>query len=399
LSESLTFCRHKELDARRLISVSEESLLKQFKFERILSRREQKDKEDNTMKNWNWKIWTLTVFLAVIGVGIMSQKAASQSKESAKVFYKGKTLKFVVPVAPGGTYDLWARALAPHLEKHTGAKVIVENTPGAAGLVGSAQLYSLTKPDGLTISVQLVSGLWLVDMLGIGSAKFDLDKFTYIGRIDVVWRYLFASKASGFKSIGDMQKATKSIRFGCTDKTSASGMDISIMSEVFGLKSKIIPGFKGSKEYMMAVIAGRELDAVSASLAGYEDYVQKGDLIMVAVQGNKRFPAYPRVPTVSETSVPNPEGKKLLELLEILTKAGRMVIAPPGLPEDRRLFLDKALVASLKEPALIDWAKKSDLEPTPLSGNECKALMNRLSEIVPKAEKPKYQRLLSEKYF
>jgi tripartite-type tricarboxylate transporter receptor subunit TctC len=344
-------------------------------------------------------MWIQAVILGVISVGILSQNAVSQPKGTAETFYKGKTLKFIVPVAPGGTYDLWVRALAPHLEKHTGAKLLVENTPGAGGLVGSAQLYSLTKPDGLTISVQLMTGLVLADMLEIEAAKFDLDKFTYIGRIDVIWRILFASKASGFQSIGDMQKAAKTIRFGCTDKTSASGVDISIMSEVFGLKSKIIPGFKGSKEYMLAVIAGRELDAVSASLAGYEDYVQKGDLTMVAVQGLKRFPAYPRVPTVSETPISNPEGKKLLELLNILNESGRMVLGPPGLPVDRRLFLDKALAESLKEPALIEWAKKNDLEPASLSGDKCKTLMNRLSEIVPKSEKPKYKHLLNEKYF
>ena len=122
-------------------------------------------------------------------------------------------------------------------------------------------------------------------------------------------------------------------------------------------------------------------------------------MVMVAVQGSKRFPSYPRVPTVSETPIPNPEGKKYLELLNVLNESGRMVIGPPGLPEDRRLFLDQALMQSLKEPALIEWAKKSDLQPAPLSGNACKALMNRLSEIVPKSEKSKYKHLLSEKYF
>jgi len=351
------------------------------------------------MKNWDKKLGMLSAVLAVIFVGFLFQQAWAQPKGPAEAFYKGKTLKFIVSVAPGGTFDLWVRALAPHLEKHTGTKVLVENVPGAGGLVGGAQLYSLTKPDGLTIGVQLMSGLVLAETLELEAAKFDLDKFTYVGRIDVVWRVLFASKASGFKSIEDMKKATKTIRWGVTDKTSASGVDISIMSEAFGLKSKIIPGFKGSKEYMLAVIAGRELDAVSASLAGYEDYVQKGDLTMVAVQGNNRFPSYPRVLTVSETPVSNPEGKRLLELLNILNESGRVVLAPPGVPEDRRLFLDKALEASLKEPGLLDWARKNGLEAAPLSGDKCKALMNRLSEIVPKAEKPKFKHLISEKYF
>lgn len=350
------------------------------------------------MKNWK-RLWILSVILVVISLGITDQKVCSQTKENAETFYKGKTIKFIVPVAPGGTYDLWARALAPHLEKHTGTRMIVENIPGAGGLVSAAQLYSLTKPDGLTIGVQLMTGLVLADMLELKTARFELDKFTYIGRIDVVWRVFFASKTSRFKSIGDMQKAAKPIRLGATEKTSASAVDISIMSEVFGLKSKIIPGFKGSQEYMLAVVAGRELDAVSASLAGYEDYVQKGDLVMVAVQGNKRFPNYPHVPTVLETPTVAPDGKKLLDLLYILGESGRMILAPPGVPEDRRLYLEKALLESLKEPALLDWANKNDLNPAPLSGDKCKDLIDRLMEIVPKAERPKYKHMLTEKYF
>ena len=86
---------------------------------------------------------------------------------------------------------------------------------------------------------------------------------------------------------------------------------------------------------------------------------------MVAVQGNKRFAAYPRVPTVSETPVSNPEGKKLLELLNILNESGRMVHGPPGVPKTGASFWIKPWKQSLKEPALIDWAKKNDLRTMP----------------------------------
>jgi tripartite-type tricarboxylate transporter receptor subunit TctC len=358
------------------------------------------NKEGCRMKTWNRRICLLTIVVTIIFIAITFRSAGAQGKSSPDAFYKGKNIKFIVPVAPGGAMDLWIRALAPHLEKHTGARILVENVPGAGGLVGSAQLYSTTKPDGLTISVQQMTGLMLADILEMEAAtKFDLDKFSYIGRLDVIYRTFFASKTSGFKTIADMQKATKPIRFGVTDKTSASGVDMSIMAEAFGLKAKIIPGFKGSKEYLQAVIAGRELDSSSASIAGFEDYVKSGDLVMVAVQGSKRFPAYPKVATVSETAFAKPEGKKLMELLNALNEPGRMIIGPPGLPEDRRLFLDNALIKSMKEPALIDWAKKNELEVSPLPGDKCKALINRLSELVPKAEKPIYKHLLTEKYF
>ena len=351
------------------------------------------------MQNWK-KISILTLILAMIFVGITDQKAASQTRGDVETFYKGKTIKFNIPWAPGGNADIWGRALVPHLEKHTGAKVIVENVPGAGGLVGGAQLYSLTKPDGLTISIQLLTGLMLAEMLGLETARFELNKFTYIGRIDLAWRFLLASRVSGFKSIGDMQKSAKPIRFGVTEKISPSAADIAIMSEALGLKSKIIPGYKATVEYVLAAVAGRELDAISSIIVGCEDYVEKGDLTMVLVQGNKRSPDYPHVPAISELPILNPEGKKLIEFLNALGEAGRLVIlAPPGVPEERRIFLDMALINSLREPALLDWAKKNKAEPSPLSGNECKALVDRLTDIVPKAERPKFKHILTEKYF
>ena len=351
------------------------------------------------MKKGKKKVWILASILALIYVGIAYQNVASQTKENVETFYKGKTIKFLVPFAPGGAVDLWVRALAPYLEKHTGSRILVENIPGAGGLVGSAQLYSLTKPDGLTIGVQFVTGLVLAEMLELEGAKFEFDKFTYIGRIDVIWRILFASKASGFKSIEDMQKAVKPIRFGVTDKSSASAVDIAIMSEAFSLKSKIIPGYKGSREYMLAVAAGRELDGASAQLIGFEDYVEKGDIVMVAVQGPKRFPNFPRVPTVSETPITKRRLRNCSIYSMFSARTGRVVLAPPGLPEEKRLFLEKALIESLKEPALVDWAKKNDLEPSPLLGNGCKALVYQLSEIIPKAERPKFKYILTEKFY
>ena len=76
-----------------------------------------------------------------------------------------------------------------------------------------------------------------------------------------------------------------------------------------------------------------------------------------------------------------------------------MIVAPPGLPEANRLFLENALSASLKEPGLVDWAKKWRYNINPLSGKECKELVVRLMEIVPKAERPKFKHLVTEKYF
>jgi len=342
--------------------------------------------------------WTLILVLAIVLIGSSSQKATAQAAGEGEAFYKGATLRLIDPHAPGGSYDQWVRALAPHMKKHTGANVVVENMGGASGLMGGAHLYSVAKPDGLTVMILPMPGMIVSDMLEFKEVKYELEKFTYIGRVEVMTRGFFASKASGFTSVADMQKSTKVIRFGSVDPTSQSSLDASLISEGFGLKSKIIPGYKGSKEYMLALMAGREVDAAVTTFTGYDTNVKRGELSLMAMMGKKRHPDFPETPAILEIPA-SPEGKKLLELLSILVESGRMIVGPPGLPEANRLFLENALSASLKEPALMDWAQKLGYNVNPLSAKECKELVLRLMEIIPKAERPKFKHLVTEKYF
>ncbi len=345
------------------------------------------------------RTWILTLISAIFFIGISSHQAIAQKKDEGASFYKGATLRLIDPHAPGGSYDQWVRALAPHMKKHTGANVVVENMGGASGLVGGAYIHSRAKPDGLTIMILPMPGMIVSDMLEFKEVKYELEKLNYIGRVEVMTRGFFASKASGFKSVADMRKATKVIRFGSVDPTSQSSVDSSMISEAFGLKSKIIPGYKGSKEYMLALIAGREVDSAVTTFTGYDTYVKQGEMSLIAMLGKKRHPDFPEIPFLFETPGLNQEGKKLLELLSILVESGRMIVAPPGIPEVRRLFLEKALSASLKEPALMDWAKNIGYSINPLYGRECKELVVRLMEIVPKEERPKIKHLVTEKYF
>lgn len=338
----------------------------------------------------------IVIVLGLLGVG--GREVIAQQK-TVGAFYKGASMRLIVPNAPGGAYDIWARALAPYLAKHTGARVIVENMPGAGGLVGGGYLFSLAKPDGLTMGILPVSGMALSEMLEYAAVKYELDKFTYIGRIEVMQKAVFASKASGYKTIADMQKSPKVIRFGTVDPTSQSAIEEAILAEAFGLKAKIIPGYKGNKDYTLAVISGRELDAASTSLNfSEEEYVKKGDLTLVAVHGKKRRPDFPNTPAVME--IPSgAEGKKLLDLLVSLVEGGRMILAPPGVPEEKRLFLEKALSTTLKEPALVEWARKGGFNISPLLGKECKQLIAQIRAVVPKAERAKFKHLMTQKYY
>jgi tripartite-type tricarboxylate transporter receptor subunit TctC len=342
------------------------------------------------------RIWLVAVL--IIGwVGIDTMEIRAQ-QTPAEQFYKSATIKFIVPY-DAGDYDIFARMLAPSLEKHTGAKVLVENMPGASGLVGGGYLYNLAKPDGLTIGIMPVTGMVVSEMLGVGGVKYEMDKFTYIGRVAVEHRAVFASKASGIKSIEDMQKAPKTIRFGTTNFTAHSAVNVSLLIEAFGLKAKIIPGYKGNQEYILAVMAGRELDAMDTSLLAYEEEGKREALNLVAISGKHRFHGYPDVPTVMETPSLKPEGKKYIDLINALHDLNRMILAPPGVSDDKRVFLEKAVSASLKEQAVLDLAKKYGFNLSHLNSKESKELISKLIQIVPSSERSRFKYIMTEKYY
>jgi len=346
------------------------------------------------MSKWLMRCLFLGLILALVFAGCAKGPPAVAPQE----FYKGATLNFIVPYAPGGTYDLWARGLQPYLSKYTGATVIVTNMEGAAGLVGGGYLYNSAKADGLTIGILPMPGMVMNEMLGAEGVKYELAKFSWVGRVEVMWRSLFANAKTGIKTIADMQKAT-SVRFGTVDPSSQSSCEEAMLCEAFGIKGKIVPGYPGSKDYMKAVIAGKEVDAASTSLSGYESEVKAGTLNLVAMLGTQRNPGWPDVPTALETPGLSAQGKKYLELLTVLVDAGRAVAAPPGVPADRLAFLESALTQSLKDPEVVAFAAKSKYEISPMSSAEYTALIKKLLQAVPVAERPAIKEIITKKYF
>ncbi|MDI7258900.1 MAG: tripartite tricarboxylate transporter substrate-binding protein [Thermodesulfobacteriota bacterium] len=363
----------------------------------VKMKRKQIEKEENIMSRWLIKYLFLgLVLVLILGAGAKPAPAVEKPED----FYKGKMITFMVPFGPGGGYDLWARALAPHIKKHTGATVVVTNMEGAGGLVGGGWLYHTAKPDGLTIAILNTPGMILAEMLDFEGAKYELAKFSWICRVELNPTALLASKASGFKTIEDMQKAVKTIRFTAVDPTTDIAIASAAIIEAFGLKAKIIPGYKGAKERMLAILAGREADIAIVGLGGeYITMVKQGDLTLVAMVVATRHPEFPEKPTLLEMPGLGAEGKKLLELINILFASSRMIAAPPRTPEDRAAFLEKALMASLNEPALIEWAKKGGRDWAPLSAKESKDLITKLLEVVPPAERPKLKDIFIKKYY
>src|SRR5688572_17182484 len=112
----------------------------------------------------------LTVFMAAI------------PNVTAGDFYEGKTIKVVVGFTSGGFYDRWSRLLARFVPMYLpgNPEMVVQNMPGAGGLIAANHVYGVAKPDGLTLGMTSY-GMYLDQMVGRKEVQYDVRKFHWIG--------------------------------------------------------------------------------------------------------------------------------------------------------------------------------------------------------------------------
>ena len=132
-----------------------------------------------------------------------AQAVPAQTPEE---FYKDKTLSLIIPNAPGGSFDLYARLVANHLGRFIPGRpsIVAQNMPGAAGMQAANYLANIAPKDGTVLSV-LVPNITLAQILGVRSIAYDTRKFNWIGRVIATTATLFTWHTSGTKTLADLK--------------------------------------------------------------------------------------------------------------------------------------------------------------------------------------------------
>ena len=169
-------------------------------------------------------------------------------------FYQGKIIRVIVGTSGGGGYDLWARLMAQHIGKHIPGNptVVVQNMPGAGGVVAANYLYSIAKPDGLTIGA-FNPALYFDQLVGRPEVKFDWGKFSWIGSPEQNDVLHFIRTDAPFKTIDDLRNTKEPPRCGSTGTGTTGHYIPRLLEETLGIKTTIVGGYQGGSEIDLAV--------------------------------------------------------------------------------------------------------------------------------------------------
>jgi tripartite-type tricarboxylate transporter receptor subunit TctC len=310
--------------------------------------------------------------------------ALSANVKAADVpYYQDKSIKIIVGFTSGGFYDRWSRLLARYVPKYIpgNPEMIVQNMPGAGGLIAANHVYSVAKPDGLTLGM-LSYGMYLDQLVGRKEVQYDVRKFNWIGspeRSDVL---LYMRSDAPYKSLDDIRKATTPPKCGSTGTAGTDYILARLLEDTLGLKIETVLGYPGGSEIDLAVEKGevqcRGLTA--APFFGREPFItwRKKNFVKVLVfGGQKRDERIPDTPTIYEIFDKQKTPEESRRVADVILRGGdfgRPWVAPPGTPKERVKILRDAYAKAMADPALLDEAKKGKMEVEPVSGEELQQL-------------------------
>ncbi len=303
----------------------------------------------------------------VVMMGMLVFSSGSFAAPSPDLaFYQGRVVNYIVATKPGGGYDTYARLIGKYLQKYLpGATVVVKNVPGAGHIIGANETY-LAKPDGLTIGT-FNTGLVYSQIIGQPGIKFDLVKFSWIGKANTEKRVLIVNKKTSVKTYKDLLESKVPIKMASAGVGSAAHQETLLAAEALGLPLKLIPGYAG-REGEMAMMRG-EVDGQLGSYISLRPFIVAEGCRIILQFGATKHPELPNVPLAIDLKA-SPKGKKLLSLIAGMAEIWRPTVAPPKVPAGRLKVLRDAYKKALTDPALVAEAAKAGMDIDPGFGED-----------------------------
>jgi tripartite-type tricarboxylate transporter receptor subunit TctC len=277
--------------------------------------------------------------------------APGHAQESEKAFYAGKTVRMIVGSGVGGGYDVFTRLIAPYLGKTLGATVIVENVPGAGGLVALNKL-NVSPADGLHVSLVQGTMATLAQLTGDQAARYDMTKFSYLATVGAPPGLWLVGPDTPIREVQQALDAKKKWRWASAGGTSGLGIGAAFTCEALNLDCHIVQGYKSSADAGLAVTRN-EMDAVYVPESSANHFVKTKQNWALATISRTKSQFFKDRPTVFEAAKIDPSRIWAMDFLANLEGTGRLLMAPPGVPQARLAYLQAAVKETLHNPQLI----------------------------------------------
>jgi tripartite-type tricarboxylate transporter receptor subunit TctC len=295
-------------------------------------------------------------------------------------FYKGKTVSLIVGGSAGGGYDTLGRSIAHYIGRHIpgNPSVVVQDMPGAGGLVAMDYLFRNAERDGTVIAL-VENGPPLAPLFGVKEARYDATKFNWLGTPSVETAVTLLWHTVPVNSLADLKSRTTTM--GASGTNSTQAFYTRLIDAVLGTKMQAINGYKGLNDTFLAMQRG-EIDgspsvfysAISSTRPHWlPDHLAKA-ILQYGPQPVKELSGVPFVPDL----VTAPGDKLLLQAAFAPLALGRPLVMPPGVPADLVTTIRQALTATFTDPAFVADAKKIGLVVNaPRSGQELERVINQ----------------------
>ncbi|MGO4706789.1 Bug family tripartite tricarboxylate transporter substrate binding protein [Microvirga sp. 2MCAF38] len=266
--------------------------------------------------------------------------------------YPQQPIRFIVPFSSGGGTDVVARIYADELTKTLGQPVLVDNRPGAEGIVGTSAAAAAA-PDGYTILLVLQATMALNPSLYKATNYDPAKDFTPIARISEAPYVVVVHPSLGVTNLSDLVKKAKAEpgKINYASGASAAFLASELMQKTMGIKLTHIP-YKGSGPAITDLLSGR-VGLMLSSPVSVLPHIKSGKLVALAVTGPQRSQSLPDLPTVAELGYPG---------FDVVGWYG--VAAPRGTSADVTNRLAEAFKAAASKPEVRAHLDRAGVEPS-----------------------------------
>jgi tripartite-type tricarboxylate transporter receptor subunit TctC len=307
-------------------------------------------------------VWTIVravtaTVAACLWLGLSDGRAASA--------YPERPIRLIVSFPAGGSSDAMARIVQPGLEKLLGQSVVVDNRPGAGGML-AIDMVAKSPPDGYVIGLggagALGTNLGLQEKMSYDPIK-DIAPVTALAGSPFILAASPSLKGKSLREIIALAKSSNAkLSIGHGGNGTLMHLTAEMLNQMGGTKIALVP-YRGIAPVVNDLIGGHIALGIIDPPTGMAA-IEAGTIATIAISSAKRFSRLPEIPTLAESGLPNFESNGWFG-----------IVAPAGTPQDVIVKLNAAFVTVLKDPAVVDRIRALGSEPMPMTPDEFSAFI------------------------